>query len=296
MEPEAKDGGESWVTWIEPDESIPALAMVKRPPPMAIRTPPMVIRTRGLEWSRDDGDRFGLALKKYGIRKSHLAVVLKLSHAAPGNWERAENGPGREHFDVVMDIMNGDQVVIEAIKARIRNLVLAKYDDSKDTKMLLDTNFENNTGHVRVDKVGNSTQGHDGMVEIPVRITRDQGGGKVTVTESVLRRAPASPIAFVDEKQAYGLFIAGNSMWPALRHGNIAWIDPLIPPTVENEAVLYQEYGIPGDLDAIICWLVSYDENNWTIATFKPEYRERKISRKDYPICHYVIERKNSSM
>lgn len=281
MAPEAEKDSESWVDWIEPDESISALAMVRPPPPMAIRT-------QGF-----DGHRFGLALKKHGIKKSHLSVVLNLSHTAPYNWGKKKNGPGPQHFDIVMGIMNGDPIVIEAIKAKIKDFVLSKYNASKDTKMLLDTNFENITGHVRVDKLGNSTQGQDGMVKIPVRRTRDEGGGSMSVTASVRYVTPKTPIDFWEEGEegeAYGLSISENSMWPFLMVGGIAWVDPARPKIIGKGVVLYKEYvagGITNDARARI--LVSYDDDEWTVGVMKPQYHEVKISRKEFPICHCIV-------
>ena len=85
-----------------------------------------------------------------------------------------------------------------------------------------------------------------------------------------------------NEKGAYGLRISGDAMWPALRHGDVAWFDPAWSLAIDNEVVIYRA---GDDQESCIGTLVAYDDVQWTIELLKPKHTET-LARAEWPICH----------
>lgn len=92
----------------------------------------------------------------------------------------------------------------------------------------------------------------------------------------------------------YGLLITGESMTPAYWSGDMALINPNLPPQRDTDVVLYHTdpHGI-GEAEAIIKRLVGINDREWTLEQYRPAQVFKEF-RGDWPICHRVVGKYNS--
>lgn len=97
------------------------------------------------------------------------------------------------------------------------------------------------------------------------------------------------PLAKV--KNGYGLYIIGDSMVPAYRHGDLALIHPNIPARAGDEVVVCSQ-DVNGEHYAVIKLLVRATAEKWHLKQYNPsegEPSEFSLDRKEWPICHLVV-------
>lgn len=97
------------------------------------------------------------------------------------------------------------------------------------------------------------------------------------------------PLAKV--KNGYGLYIIGDSMVPAYRHGDLALIHPNIPARAGDEVVVCSQ-DVNGEHYAVIKLLTRATADKWHLKQYNPsdgEPAEFTLDRKEWPICHLVV-------
>lgn len=97
------------------------------------------------------------------------------------------------------------------------------------------------------------------------------------------------PSILENVKGAYGLYIVGESMFPAFDHGDMALIHPHLPFARETNVVLYH---VPptgeGDVEAIVKRLHRFNDREWILRQYNPA-REFSESRADWTCCHRIV-------
>lgn len=85
----------------------------------------------------------------------------------------------------------------------------------------------------------------------------------------------------------YGLYIVGDSMSPAYEAGDLALVNPRLPPAREKDVVLYHVPPQGGEAEAIIKRLVRFNDIEWGLKQYNPlmEFQE---SRADWTVCHRI--------
>lgn len=126
---------------------------------------------------------------------------------------------------------------------------------------------------------------------IPVYSAAQGGRGHWLVHfEALEYRAPPEDLKGV--RHAYGILIRGESMIPAYKPGEIAWIHPHRPARPGDDVILYH---VPphGEAEAIIKMLISFSQSDWRLRQYHPP-RDFTESRKDWPICHLIVGKRNA--
>ena len=125
---------------------------------------------------------------------------------------------------------------------------------------------------------------------IPVYSAARGGAGHVIIDHTPIEDA-VPPEELLHVRGAYGILIVGESMVPAYKPGDIAWINPHKHPERETDVVLYH---VPpnGEAEAIIKTLVSFSDREWKLRQYQPalDFSESRI---DWPVCHRIVGKKN---
>ena len=101
------------------------------------------------------------------------------------------------------------------------------------------------------------------------------------------------PSVLENVPRGYGLLIKGGSMYPVYKDGDVALINPHLPPARDSDVVLYH---LPPDgleeAEAIIKQLNGWTDSEWHLEQFQPamEFAESRI---DWPVCHRVVGKYN---
>lgn len=131
-----------------------------------------------------------------------------------------------------------------------------------------------------------------GGKDFPVFSAAMGGDGHIIVT--------FDPIDFVKRPtvvehvpDAYGLYVVGESMEPAFESGDMALVNPRLPPARDRNHVFYHIAPDGGESEAIVKRLLSYNDKDWLLAQYNPA-REFTEPRADWPICHRIVGRYES--
>jgi DNA-binding transcriptional regulator YiaG len=116
---------------------------------------------------------------------------------------------------------------------------------------------------------------------IPVKAALDNGDGSITISGEIERAV--APRNLVGREGAYGLFVPNDDMAPALRYGDIAWVDTMLPPARDSEVVVEGPEGA-----AAIGTLVAYGKDKLTIEVLQPERRRIELSRSEARV-HRIV-------
>ncbi|MER9164368.1 S24 family peptidase [Mesorhizobium sp. M0715] len=92
-------------------------------------------------------------------------------------------------------------------------------------------------------------------------------------------------------KDAYGVYVVGESMIPAFEPGDMALVHPHLPPARDKNVVLYHVPPV-AEAEAMIKRLLRYDERDWHLRQFNPpegEEKEFSVARADWTVCHRIV-------
>lgn len=99
------------------------------------------------------------------------------------------------------------------------------------------------------------------------------------------------PALLENVKDAYGVYVVGESMIPAFEPGDMALVHPHLPPARDKNVVLYHVPPV-AEAEAMIKRLLRYDERDWHLRQFNPpegEQREFSVARADWTVCHRIV-------
>jgi hypothetical protein len=129
-----------------------------------------------------------------------------------------------------------------------------------------------------------------GKKNLPVMAAAMGGDGHVIIS--------FDPIEYIDRPSylehvpdAYGVYIVGDSMYPAYRPSDIAYVHPRLPPARDTDVVLFHTPPV-ANAECMIKQLNGWDDKQWHLEQFRPAL-EFKVDRVDWPICHRVLGRHN---
>lgn len=128
---------------------------------------------------------------------------------------------------------------------------------------------------------------------LPLYAAARGGDGHVIVTFEAIEYLKM-PTILEGVRGGYGLLITGESMDPAYRTGDMALVNPNLPPQRDTDVILYHTPpGDGGETEAIIKRLDGLNDREWTLEQYNPR-RTFKEYRADWPICHRVVGKYNS--
>lgn len=137
----------------------------------------------------------------------------------------------------------------------------------------------------------------DGMILQPLTRDRDfpiyasvEGGPGEIIrsTEPVDWYPRPAPVAHV--RDAYGLFVVGDSMAPEFEPADIALVNPILPPLAGKPCIFYAER--QGEAKATIKRFLRASPAVWHVFQHNPPRgmaHEFTLSRKEWSICHRVL-------
>lgn len=97
------------------------------------------------------------------------------------------------------------------------------------------------------------------------------------------------PAILESVKDAYGVYIVGESMVPAFEPGDMALVHPHLPPARDKNVVLYHVPPLgSNEAEAIVKRLVRYNDQDWFLKQYNPEH-EFTETRADWPYCHRIV-------
>jgi hypothetical protein len=124
---------------------------------------------------------------------------------------------------------------------------------------------------------------------VPIYAAAMGGEGHIIVHfEEIQRVSPPPEISTV--RGGYGILVVGESMVPAFEAGDVAWINPHLPPQADTFVVLYHTPP-HGSAEAIIKRLVSFTPERWRIRQYN-EPKEWNVPFAEWPHCHRVVGKK----
>lgn len=119
----------------------------------------------------------------------------------------------------------------------------------------------------------------------PVYASAQGGRGGEEVVIEPVDYAPRPPI-LLRTKDAYAVRVTGESMVPALRPGDLAFVDPYSTPRRDDDVVLQRDEA--GSMFGIVKTYLGEDKNHYHLRQYNPK-RDFKVSRKDWVKCHLIV-------
>lgn len=126
---------------------------------------------------------------------------------------------------------------------------------------------------------------------VPIFSAAQGGKGHIIIDLNPIDEA-RPPDELLRVRDAYGILIVGESMVPAYRPGDVAWVNPHKPVERDTDVVLYH---VPphGEAEAIIKTLIGISQREWKLRQYQPP-RDFTESVADWPICHRIVGKRNA--
>jgi phage repressor protein C with HTH and peptisase S24 domain len=125
---------------------------------------------------------------------------------------------------------------------------------------------------------------------IPIYAGAQGGKGHLIIDFNPIEEA-RPPDELIRVRDAYGILIVGDSMVPAYRPGDIAWVNPHKQNERDTDVVLYH---VPpnNEAEAIIKTLIGITKNEWKLRQYQPP-RDFSEAIADWPVCHRIVGKRN---
>jgi phage repressor protein C with HTH and peptisase S24 domain len=156
------------------------------------------------------------------------------------------------------------------------------FDWLKDGEGAMIAEDKSSALEVPIIKLAGSGASNDAEL-VPVFATKELGATLMLLTERAIDYA-ARPSVLRYVTEAFGINVSSNSMEPAIRAGDVAWINPLLPPARNKNVLLCRPDDSGGEV-GMIAILVDYDRDNWTVETINPERNRVALPRKTWTKC-----------
>lgn len=125
--------------------------------------------------------------------------------------------------------------------------------------------------------------------DFPIYASAEGGPGEIIRSTDPVDWYPRpSPVAHV--REAYGLYVVGDSMSPEFEAGDIALVNPALPPLAGKPCIFYTE--LHGEARATIKRFLRASPTLWHVYQHNPPRNmgnEFTLPRKEWGICHRVL-------
>lgn len=126
--------------------------------------------------------------------------------------------------------------------------------------------------------------------DLPVYAGAEGGPSGLQVTPDPIDWVPR-PRPLRNVPKAFAVYVIGDSMEPAYRHGDMVFVHPALP-ALRGDDVLLTKQGSDRELVAMIKHLVGWSDRYWKLKQFNPE-REFQVSKSEWPQVHVVVGKYN---
>lgn len=125
--------------------------------------------------------------------------------------------------------------------------------------------------------------------DFPIYASVEGGPGEIIRSAEAVDWYPRpAPVAHV--REAYGLYVMGESMAPEFEPADIALVNPMLPPLPGKPCIFYSERR--GEARATIKRFLRSSPTIWHVYQHNPPHgmtKEFTLSRKEWSICHRVL-------
>lgn len=214
------------------------------------------------------GSRIRYARNAKGLKQHQLADALGINRVNISDWERDQTAPETSRIPK-----------IAAFLGVTESWLLSRSGDDPLTA---------STSDIKRAPIVPGTQlvGSDKM---PIYAAAQGGDGHVIVTFDAVDYVKR-PAELENVRGGYGLLIVSDSMVPAFRPGDMALVNPHLPPAKEKNVILYHTPPHGGDIEAIVKQLNGWNDREWFLQQWNP-MQEFAEFRQEWPICHRVVGR-----
>jgi phage repressor protein C with HTH and peptisase S24 domain len=125
--------------------------------------------------------------------------------------------------------------------------------------------------------------------DLPIHASGEAGGGSITIFSDPVDWLPRPPLV-AQVRNAYGLYVTGESMVPEFEPGDIALVNPHLPLITETTCIFYQ--ATKDETHATIKRLRRLSDDTWYLRQWNPPARAKAdftLARKEWPIAHRLV-------
>lgn len=95
------------------------------------------------------------------------------------------------------------------------------------------------------------------------------------------------PAPLIGVKGGYGMYVVGESMFPAFEPGDTVLVNPHLPPSPGRDAVFFQSDG-HGQTTATVKRLIKITSSEWKVQQWNPS-KEFSLDRGLWTQCQVII-------
>jgi phage repressor protein C with HTH and peptisase S24 domain len=123
--------------------------------------------------------------------------------------------------------------------------------------------------------------------KMPVYASAEGGEGELIVDTDPVDWVER-PYTLAHVKKAYAIIITGDSMHPAFKPGDKAWVNPQMAPLGGDDCVLYAKDHALGEMRALIKEFVRSNGEYWIVKQYNPPI-ELKLEKSEWQKCFKVV-------
>lgn len=129
-----------------------------------------------------------------------------------------------------------------------------------------------------------------GNRDLPVYSAVEGGPGEMVITAEPIDLVPR-PWYLGTVKEGYGVLVVGESMVPAYEPGDIAIVNPKLPPT-RNKPFIVTSNDEDGEFRAMIKQLIGWSTDVWRVRQYNPP-KDFDLLKRDWPKAVRVVGKYN---
>jgi phage repressor protein C with HTH and peptisase S24 domain len=129
-----------------------------------------------------------------------------------------------------------------------------------------------------------------GVADLPVYASAEGGPSGMMVTYDPVDWL-VRPDALQNVRDAFAVYVIGESMEPRYEQGDMILVHPTKPPKRDDDVLLLSEQS-DGAFAALVKRLVRWDSNSWTVRQYNP-MKEYELPRATWQRAHAVLGRFN---
>jgi phage repressor protein C with HTH and peptisase S24 domain len=122
---------------------------------------------------------------------------------------------------------------------------------------------------------------------MPVYSAAEGGSGELIVDTDPIDWVPR-PHTLQHVKKAYAVVVTGDSMHPAFKPGDQAWVNPKLRPNPGEDCIVYRVEHDIGEERALIKEYVKQTPTHWIVKQYNPE-KELHLPKTDWVRIYRVV-------
>lgn len=131
-----------------------------------------------------------------------------------------------------------------------------------------------------------AVRGMAGAREIDLFGSAQREGGALVLTSLPVDRI-SRPAPLANVRDGYALIVAGESMSPVIRPGDIVLVHPHLAPKIEDTCLFVRNER--GTLHVRLAEYRGETKDHWKLRRYSPQEREFDLSKKDWERCHVIL-------